>query len=116
MSVHDYSPKRFAAYTFSQLPFLGDSATATSIALARAHNKFLKDKGFYKVWVNNELKYEFSGPTTKGNESYFKFGIYHTWINRWDENKRGPFPTQVVYYDEVRVGKSREAVTKHLGY
>ena len=48
MSVHDYSPKRFAAYTFSQLPFLGDSATATSIALARAHNKFLKDKGFYK--------------------------------------------------------------------
>ncbi len=79
-------------------------------------NSTSKDKGFYKVWVNNELKYEFSGPTTKGNESYFKFGIYHTWINRWDENKRGPFPTQVVYYDEVRVGKSREAVTKYLGY
>ena len=77
-------------------------------------NSTSKDKGFYKVWVNNELKYEFSGPTTKGNESYFKFGIYHTWINRWDENKRGPFPTQVVYYDEIRVGKSRESVTKNL--
>ncbi len=79
-------------------------------------NSTSKKDGFYKVWVNNELEYEFSGPTTKGNESYFKFGIYHTWINRWNKKKRGPFPTQIVYYDEIRAGKSKKSVTKNLGY
>ncbi len=78
-------------------------------------NSTSKKNGFYKVWVNNKLKYEFSGPTTKGKESYFKFGIYHTWINRWDEKVRGPYPTQIIYYDEIRVGKTKEIVTKYLG-
>ena len=77
-------------------------------------NSTSKETGFYKIWVNNELKYEFSGPTTKGKESFFKFGIYQTWINRWDEKKKGPYPTQVVYYDEIRAGKTKESVTKFL--
>lgn len=48
MSVHDYSPKRFAAYTFSQLPQLGDTALHTSVALWRTHAKFFADKDFYR--------------------------------------------------------------------
>lgn len=48
MSVHDYSPRRFAAYQFSQLPFLGDKAIHTSVALWRTHEKFFSDKNFYK--------------------------------------------------------------------
>lgn len=48
MSVHGYSPQRFAAYMFAELPMLGDTATGTSIALQRAHDKFLADKGFYE--------------------------------------------------------------------
>lgn len=47
-SVHGYSPKRFAAYLFAELPMLGDTGTATSIALQRTHDKFLADKGFYE--------------------------------------------------------------------
>ena len=47
-SVHGYSPKRFAAYLFAELPLLGDTGTNTSIALQRTHEKFLADKGFYK--------------------------------------------------------------------
>ena len=47
-SVHGYSPKRFAAYLFAELPMLGDTGTATSIALQRTHEKFLADKGFYE--------------------------------------------------------------------
>ncbi len=48
MSVHGYSPKRFAAYMFAEHPFLGDRARASSIALARTHNKFFANKGLYK--------------------------------------------------------------------
>ena len=47
-SVHGYSPKRFAAYMFAELPMLGDTAEATSVALQRTHDKFLADKGFYE--------------------------------------------------------------------
>lgn len=48
MSVHGYSPQRFAAYMFAELPMLGDTATGTSIALQRTHDKFLADKGYYE--------------------------------------------------------------------
>ena len=47
-SVHGYSPQRFAAYLFAELPMLGDTGTGTSIALQRTHEKFLADKGFYE--------------------------------------------------------------------
>ena len=48
MSVHGYSPKRFAAYMFAEHPFLGDRATASSVALARTHAKFFAGKNLYK--------------------------------------------------------------------
>jgi TRAP-type C4-dicarboxylate transport system substrate-binding protein len=47
-SVHGYSPQRFAAYMFAELPMLGDTGTGTSIALQRTHEKFFADKGFYE--------------------------------------------------------------------
>ena len=47
-SVHGYSPQRFAAYMFAELPMLGDTATGTSIALQRTHDKFLASKGLYE--------------------------------------------------------------------
>ncbi len=47
-TVHGYAPQRFAAYLFAELPLLGDSAVATSIALQRTHDKFLADKGYYE--------------------------------------------------------------------
>ena len=47
-SVHGYARKQFAPYLFAELPFLGEKAENTSIALQRTHDKFLADKGFYK--------------------------------------------------------------------
>jgi TRAP-type C4-dicarboxylate transport system substrate-binding protein len=46
-TVHGYGRKRFAAYLFAELPFLGDSALATSVALQKTHEKFLADKDYY---------------------------------------------------------------------
>ena len=47
-TVHGYARKQFAAYLFAELPFLGDSAEMTSIALQRTHDEFLADKDLYK--------------------------------------------------------------------
>lgn len=47
-SVHGYNRKQFAAYLFAELPFLGDSAELTSVALQRTHEAFLSDKNIYR--------------------------------------------------------------------
>ena len=70
-----------------------------------------ENDGFYKVWSNGELKYDFKGPTLwqKGDESYMKFGVYRNWLERlWALGKDGGIT--VVYYDEIRIGKNRNEV------
>ncbi len=79
------------------------------------HGNFTKkEDGFFKVWVNNELKYEYNGRTTSGKPSYFKFGIYQTYVSRYSPYESKPYPTQIVFFDEIRHGISRESVVKNL--
>ena len=79
------------------------------------HGNFTKkESGFYKVWVNNELKYKYSGATTSGKPSYFKFGIYQTHVSRYRVSESRTYPTQVVFFDEIRHGKNREKVVGNL--
>jgi hypothetical protein len=80
--------------------------------------------GIVKVWVNGELKYDYKGQTSDGGRNYFKFGMYQSWVSRinntppmpWidgtTKDKSAPYPTQVVYYDDIRVGNSFAKVTK----
>ena len=42
-----------------------------------------KDNGFFKVWVNDKLKYDYEGPTKTVQQVYQKFGIYRTGITRY---------------------------------
>ena len=66
-----------------------------------------KDNGFFKIWINNELTYDYEGPTkNKGKKPYFKFGIYRAWLSKWVKaNNKNEVPTQVIYFDEIRKGK-----------
>ena len=75
-----------------------------------------KDDGFFKVWANDKLVYDFKGKTkSKGVKTYFKFGIYRSWIKKYKQyHKVNEVPTQVVYYDEVRVGKEKKDVVGNL--
>jgi len=76
------------------------------------YGNFTKNEdGFFKIWVNNKLKYEYYGKTTSGKPNVFKFGIYQTHINRYSSK---PYPTQIVFYDEIRHGKSKKGVVKNL--
>ena len=42
-----------------------------------------KDNGFFKIWVNDKLKYDYEGPTKTEEHVYQKFGIYRTGITRY---------------------------------
>ena len=64
-----------------------------------------KDDGFFRVYVNGDTKPEFiySG-RNKPKDVFFKFGIYR---DKKDE-------TQIVYYDDVRKGKTCSEVTEYF--
>jgi len=42
-----------------------------------------KDDGFFKVWVNDKLKYDYKGPTKTAKYVYQKIGVYSTGITRY---------------------------------
>ena len=67
-----------------------------------------KNIGFFRVWVNGKLSYKYYGPTkTKGKKVYQKFGVYRSFMSRYKMAKNVDLvPGQVVYFDEVRTGKS----------
>jgi hypothetical protein len=81
------------------------------------HAKWSKDEsGFIRVWVNGVLKVKHSGPLTKySHPIYFKYGIYRSFLSRYkNANNIDKVPIQVVYFDEVRKGRSREDVVLTL--
>ena len=57
--------------------------------------------GSLKVWVNEKVKADIKTPvvTWDPNYFYFKYGIYRTFVS----NHGGPMPTQIAYFDEVRI-------------
>ncbi len=78
-----------------------------------------KKIGFFRVWVNGTLSYKYSGPTkSKGKKVYQKFGVYRSFMSRYKRSKNVDLvPGQVVYFDEVRTGKSCSNLKlEQLGY
>ena len=78
------------------------------------HTKMSKDpkKGFMKMYVDDILYNVFEGRTSFGGEHYNKFGIYHSWISRWNEKYNGKYPEQVVYYDNLFRTNKKEKLLK----
>lgn len=63
-----------------------------------------KDDGFFKVWVNDNLKVNYVGNTMTASKVYFKYGIYQRQLEgyRFRGNYKDPIPTQIVYYSNVK--------------
>ena len=79
-----------------------------------------KEDGFMKVWINDKLILEslniktFTPYTNKGAK--LEWGIYQTGVSYWkSKNGDKPYPSTVVYFDEVNQGSSKEKVIKNLG-
>lgn len=78
---------------------------------------------FAEVWVNNKKQTnckivypginQYNLDSSKSKELHFAWGIYNSYISRWVSYK-GKVPTQVLYYDEIRIGKSKQNVDVNL--
>lgn len=70
------------------------------------HIKYSQTQGLTEVWVDGELKGKYEGYTLRSGRkgAYFKYGVYRIAAEK---------PT-IVYYDEVRKGKTREEVDIRL--
>ena len=68
-----------------------------------------------KAWVNGKKKVEINqSPINFTPEKiYFKYGIYRSFISRY-ESIYGKMPTQIVFYDEIRRGTSIEDVDRNI--
>lgn len=75
-----------------------------------------KNDGFIRVWVNGFLKANYSGALTRYDHPiYFKYGVYRSFLSRYkSSHNTDRVPAQIVYYDEVRRGMSREKVDIRL--
>ena len=78
------------------------------------HTKMSKDpdKGFIKMYIDDVLYNDYKGRTGYGGKFFNKFGIYHSWISRWNDEVHGEYPTQVVYYDNLFRTSSKEKLLK----
>lgn len=64
-----------------------------------------QNTGFTRIWVNDVLVVDYTGYTkTSENHVYMKYGIY----------RHSSSGTSVVYYDEIRRGKTRNEVDIRL--
>lgn len=71
-----------------------------------------------RTWINGRLMCSgrlplvtpFMTRTAGRNNIYMRYGIYNSRLSRWQSTYGTTIPTQVVHYDEVRIGDSREEV------
>ena len=67
------------------------------------------EKGSIKVWINGEIKMDYVGYTqfATSSQSYMKFGIYKSQIDRFSKKYKGNPPDRsdtILYYDAIAVG------------
>ncbi len=65
--------------------------------------------GYYRIWVNGDLRDSYSGSTTNdSNEAiYFKYGIYRSFVSKYGAARP---PTLVAYYRDVRRARSMDGL------
>ena len=69
-------------------------------------------EGFSKMYVNDVLYNDYDGRTGYGGRFFNKFGIYHSWISRWNDKFMGEYPKQVIYYDNLFRTNNKEKLLK----
>jgi len=68
-----------------------------------------KNSGFFKVWIDGEQKVDYSGPTMKGQDIHFRYGISRQGMSKYKEKYNlNTIPTQRVFYSNVKRADSRK--------
>lgn len=66
-----------------------------------------------EIWIDGEQRAQVAGWNAPAPEVYFlKYGLYRAFVSRHG----GPMDTQVAWFDEVRLGPSRDAVIPDIAH
>ena len=66
------------------------------------------DDGVLQVWADNDLKFDYRGPTMTADKVYFKYGLYRSFVSRYQNaNETDKVPAQIVYFTNVKRADSR---------
>lgn len=71
------------------------------------HARWSQQDGFFQVYINGDLKYDFKGPTMTQPSVYFKYGVYRSYVSRYGS----PAPTQVVLFAQVQRAQTRQGLS-----
>jgi len=70
-----------------------------------------KDDGILEIFLNGEIKRTIINPVIIVPDYFnLKYGVYRSFVSRQPNG----MPTQIVYFDEVRIGKTRMEVDAQL--
>lgn len=66
------------------------------------------------IWINRQRKFSHRGQNVSHEgKIFFKYGIYRSFVSRAPEGKK--IPDQVIFFDEVKWGKTRASVEAKSG-
>jgi hypothetical protein len=72
----------------------------------KMHANWAEDgSGWFKVFVDENLEYEFFGRTLYGHPVHPKYGLYRAHLSK-DRTASGPMPEQRVFYSNFKVAKT----------
>ena len=76
------------------------------------HVRFGDGDGFARVYVNGHEKGSIRRGLVRWPVTRFplKYGIYRPFVSQYEQQYHKPMPTQVIYFDEIREGRTRAAV------
>lgn len=67
--------------------------------------------GLIRVWVDGVRKIDHAGPTMDAAKVYFKYGVYRSFMTRYEKaNGVDVVPAQVAYYANVRRAADRDGL------
>ncbi|WP_211275893.1 polysaccharide lyase [Thalassospira mesophila] len=71
------------------------------------------DEGVLQVWADNQLKFDYRGPTMSAGKVYFKYGLYRSFVSRYQNaNETDKVPAQTVYFANVKRAGSRAGLAQ----
>lgn len=67
--------------------------------------------GLLRVWIDGRKMVDYAGQTQTASKSYFKYGLYRSFISRYKSaNQTDRTPTQTVYFANVRRATNRQGL------
>lgn len=75
------------------------------------HARWAADaSGFFRVWVDGQQRFDHAGATMTAEKVYFRYGIYRSFLPRYEAAAGTPAPAQTILFANVRKAATRSGL------